>query len=165
MAKGREEAKKVREEKRARFLAKLFEDNKHLASLLKNNNIAKLVLITLYLGEGTKNPKHSTLTFGNSNPRVIKLFLGLFRRCYKIDESKFRCTVQCRADQNVKELEQYWHSITKIPLGSFYKARIDPRTVGKKSRKPEYKGVCRIDFFSSWVLNDILKAIEVIAGR
>jgi len=77
------------------------------------------------------------------------VFVDLMRKCYKIDESKFRCTVQCRADQNIKELEFFWSKTTDIPLKQFYKARVDKRTIGQISRKKDYKGVCRIDYFSS----------------
>jgi hypothetical protein len=163
--KGRKSALRVTRENRKLYMANLLERNKHLLDLLKSRDIAKIVLITLYLGEGSKSPKHGSLTFGNSDPRIIRLFLKLFRKCYKIDETKLRCTVQCRADQDTNKLEQFWQKITKIPLNKFYGARIDPRTIGQKSRNPEYKGVCRIDYFSAEVLNDILKAIEIIAGR
>lgn len=162
---GRVRALRVNREKRNAYLTRLFEKNKYLADLVEGSDVAKVALATLYLGEGTKNPKRGLLTFGNSDPRVISLFLKLLRKCYRVDEMKFRCTVQCRADQNTRELRRYWRSITKIPYNRFYDTRIDPRTVGKKTRSVGYKGVCRIDYFSSEVFNDILKAIEVIAGR
>lgn len=162
---GLERAMKIRRESRENYLSNLIEKNKYLADLLENKNVAKIVLVSLYLGEGSKNPKRGSVMFGNSDPRVIKLFLNLIRKCYKINESKFRCTVQCRAGQNIKELERFWQNVTKIPTDQFYGSRIDLRTVGQKLKKPEYKGVCRIDYFSADMLNDILKAIEVIAGR
>ena len=162
---GSARAVEIRKEIREHYLENLFEKNKYLGKLLAEQDIAKLVLATLYLGEGSKNPKRGSVVFGNSDPRVIGLFLELFRRCYKLDETKFRCTVQCRADQDIPKLESFWHKVTQIPRNQFYGARIDQRTVGQKSMKPDYKGVCRIDYFSAEVLNDILKVIEVITGR
>ncbi|PIR44326.1 hypothetical protein COV23_00575 [Candidatus Wolfebacteria bacterium CG10_big_fil_rev_8_21_14_0_10_31_9] len=100
--------------------------------------------------------------FGNSDPNIIYLFLKLLRYCYDIDENKFRCTLQDRADQNIKKLEKFWRLVTKIPKKQFYKARIDPRTIGKISKKPEYKGVCVIDYFSADILNEFKKIVEVI---
>ncbi len=121
--------------------------------------VAKLMLVMLYLGEGAKNKKGS-LMLGNSDPAIVRLFLQLLRKCYKIDESKFRCTVQCRADQDINFLEKFWSNVTQIPSRQFYKARIDPRTIGKPTKKSDYKGVCVIDLFSAHIFNEI----KIIAG-
>ena len=101
---------------------------------------------------------------GNSEPLVIRLFLNLLRYCYNIDESKFRCTLQCRADQNIPKLEKFWSQITNIPLAQFYKARIDPRTIGKPSNNPNYKGVCRIDYFSGDIFMELKQIMSLILG-
>lgn len=113
-----------------------------------NKSIKKVLLAVLYLAEGSKSPR-GALMFGNSDEHIILMFVNLLRECYTIDEAKFRCTVQCRSDQDVKTLEEFWAYTTKIPLSQFYRARIDKRTIGQKSRKAAYKGVCRIDYFSS----------------
>ena len=92
--------------------------------------------------------------------------MNLLRHYYTIDESKFRCTLQCRADQNIQELENFWANITGISKNKFYKARIDPRTINKSSRKKDYKGVCRIDYFSAEVFIDLMSAAKNICeGR
>ncbi|MEW6616896.1 MAG: hypothetical protein AB1333_00535 [Patescibacteria group bacterium] len=157
-----EKKKRIKNEKNVFF----FEKNKNLFHLLDNKNIAKIVLTTLYLGEGSKNPNRGSIVFGNSDPKIISLFLELLRKNYVIDETKFRCTVQCRVGQDINTLENFWVGVTKIPRKQFYLARIDPRTRGIISKKPDYKGVCRIDYFSAEVLNDLLGSIKVITmGR
>ena len=154
--------KKKRELKNKEFLKR----NKNLYSVINNPDTSRIALAILYLGEGFKNPKRSIVTFGNSDPKTIRLFLYLIKKCFAINETKFRCTVQCRADQDIKYLENFWQKITKISKNQFYKARIDPRTIGKPSKKLDYKGVCRIDYFSADVLNEILSIIEIITkGR
>lgn len=143
--------------KRNKYLNSVRERVIHLTKSIKNIDTAKISLAMLYLGEGSKNK--SSLVFGNSNPEVIALFLKLLRYCYNMDERKFRCTVQCRADQNIKELEKFWATVTKISSKQFSKAQVDPRTIGKPSKKPNYKGVCRIDYFSA----DIFLELKIIA--
>ena len=160
--KGMEVARIINKERRVKYLDSIVERNKHLSLILKNINVAKTVLSILYLGEGAKNIKRGSLYFGNSDPFIIDLFLNLIRKCYTIDESKFRCTVLCRADQNVKDLESFWTKITKIPPKQFYKTRIDPRTIGKPSRNLHYKGVCKIDYFSADVFLDLMTIPKVI---
>lgn len=136
--------------------------NGHLRDLLRDKNVAKIALAVLFLGEGFKNPKRGSLAFGNSDSLTISLFLFLLRHCYDIDERKFRCTLQCRADQNIRKLEKFWSKATGIPLAQFYKARIDPRTIGKPSKNLDYKGVCRIDYFSSDIFYEILSIPRII---
>jgi len=132
-----------------------------LKKRLDNPGVAKIALAMLYLGEGAKK-KRGSLMFGNSDPRIIKLFLSLLRNSYDICESKFRCTLQCRDSQDIKSLEHFWSNIANVPLDQFYKARVDPRTLGKKIRNTDYKGVLRIDYFSADVYNEIIKIIEII---
>jgi hypothetical protein len=159
--KGRAIALIVNRIKREKYLQSVNNRNIHLATKLKNRDTAKIALAMLYLGEGSKTQKGS-LMFGNSDPSIVSLFLRLLRYCYNIDENKFRCTLQCRADQNIKKLEKFWSKITKIPLTQFYKARIDPRTVGKLSKKPDYKGVCRIDYFSADLFIELKQIAEIV---
>jgi len=158
--KGRALALAVNRIKREQYLQSVYNRVSHLGKIFKNKEVAKISLTILYLGEGSKT--RSSIMFGNSDPIIISLFLRLLRYCYKIDESKFRCTLQCRADQDIKSLENFWSGVTKIPINKFYKARVDARTVGKVSKKLDYKGVCRIDYFSADLFNELTKIIEVV---
>ncbi|MDP3015029.1 MAG: hypothetical protein Q8N28_01290 [bacterium] len=133
----------------------------HLKKFIENKDISKIALAMLYLAEGRKKNTGS-LMFGNSNQDIINLFFYLLRYCYNIDEKKFRCTVQCRADQDMQRLEKYWSKITKVSLKQFYKSRIDPRTIGKPSKKLDYKGVCRVDYFSSDIDIELKKIAKII---
>ena len=111
--------------------------------------VAILILSTLYWCEGAKYPSHNGIRFGSSDPEMIRLFITLLRCCYAIDENKFRLTIQCRADQNAKELTIFWQEITKIPPTKTYKAQIDKRSVGIPTQKLSYKGVCVIEYLDS----------------
>lgn len=160
--KAREKAVAVNQAKRQAYLNSVLASNQYLVNVLKNKDTAKIALAMLYSGEGGKSWQKASLDLGNSDPSVIKLYLRLLRYCYIIDESKFRCAVQCRADQNTDNLQRFWIRITGIPNRQFYRARIDKRTIGKSTRKPDYKGVCRIDYFSARLFTDIMQTIKII---
>lgn len=162
LKKARVKALKTNQDKRNEYLQKLKTANLHLNNILKNKDVAKITLASLYLAEGTK--RSGSTNFGNSNPGIIKLYLKLLRFCYQIDENKFRCTLQCRADQNIKKLEKFWSSITKIKPSQFYKAQVDARTVGKKTMQLHYKGVCRIDYFNADIYNELKVIGEMITN-
>ncbi|PIS42822.1 MAG: hypothetical protein COT24_01690 [Candidatus Kerfeldbacteria bacterium CG08_land_8_20_14_0_20_40_16] len=163
LKKAREIAVQVNRIRREKYLANLRTKNLYLINKI-TKDVSKIALAVLFLGEGSKSVK-GTVIFGNSDPAIIQLFLGLLRKCYKIDESKFRCTVQCRADQDTVKLEQYWSKITRISLNQFYKARIDPRTVNRPTLKLDYKGVCRIDYFSADVYNELKVIYQLICQQ
>jgi hypothetical protein len=159
---GQKIAVKINQIKRQKYLESIENRVKHLKKVINNKDVAKIAVAMLFLGEGSKSKTRGSLVFGNSDPDVIHLFLNLLRFCYKIDKIKFRCTLQCRADQNIKELEKFWSKTTDIPLAQFYKAQVDPRTIGKPSKKLEYKGVCRIDYFSADIFIELTKIGELL---
>ena len=102
----------------------------------------KVSLAMLYLGEGAKWKGHSGLMLGSSDPNIILLYISLLRKCYKINPTQLKCRISYRVDQNIRQLEKYWSTITKIPQENFYKTKPDPRTKGKKTKKIDYHGVC-----------------------
>ena len=160
---GRATALLVNKARREKYIQEVKNRVFHLSKKLEDKDVAKIALAMLYLGEGAK--KRGSVMFGNSDPAVIQLFLKLLRYCYNIDERKFRCTVQCRFDQNIEELEIFWSKFTQIPRDLFYKPQIDKRTMGSTTRKIGYKGVCRIDYFSGDIFMELMQAIDVLEKK
>ena len=132
--------------KRQEFLRRLDKINLKTARLIHNHETAKIALAMLCLGEASKYKSSRSFSLGSTDQRIIIIFLTLLKKGFNFKQIKVRCTVQCRADQNIEELEKFWLDITKIPKTQFYKAQIDPRTVGKLTVKKNYKGVLRIDY-------------------
>ncbi len=136
-------------------------NNQNLRGSLDDHLNGKLFLAGLYLCAGSFT-RRGSLMFGNAHPGLIRLFLKLLRQTFPVEESKLRCTVQCRADHDVEQLERFWSQVTGIPRHQFYTARIDARSVGRKSVRPDYHGVCRIDYFSADVYHELQAIRSVI---
>lgn len=163
--KQREKALRVLRRKQQEHLQSIRKNAKQLSPVMKDSGVVKVCLALLYWCEGS-GFRRSSVTFGNSNPGIISVFMQWLRDSYVIDEKKFRCTLQCRADQNIERLQRYWSRITQIPLRQFYTARVDPRTIGKPSSKRGYKGVCRVDYFSASIYHELKLIPEVLfTGR
>jgi hypothetical protein len=126
-----------------------------LKKLMIDRDVALIALSMLCLGEASKT---NNLYLGSSDVRIIRLFIGLLKKCFDFDLEKMRCAVQCRADQNTQALEEYWINETGIPKRLFYKARIDPRTVGKRTERLDYKGVLRVDYMD----REVQKSLKVL---
>jgi len=156
------EANKI---KRQAFLSQLDKINKPIADLINTYEPAKIALAMLCLGEASKYKATKSFNLGSSDPRIIVIFLALLKICFDFNPEKVRCTVQCRADQNIEELEQFWQQVTGVPKRLFYKAQIDPRTVGKPTRKLDYKGVLRVDYLDTKVQLELESLSDLIYNR
>jgi len=153
--------------KRETFLKHTSQANVPIAAKIKNRDVAKIALAMLCLGEASKSKGGaSSFSLGNSDPRIVQLFIHLLQACFdSFSFDKMRCTVQCRADQNIEELESFWINITGVPRELFYPSRIDPRTIGKPTKKKEYKGVLRVDYFDSKVWIELETLADLVYNQ
>jgi len=138
-----EKARIVHKLNRDHYLKSLELRNTHLKKFLKNNEIAKLLLAMLYLGEGAKWKSHRGLQLGSSSPEIVKLYLSLLERCFCVHRKNLTAMIYHRMDQNLGSLIRFWSKCTGIPASNFYKSKPDVRTRGRKTWK-EYRGVCAI---------------------
>lgn len=137
--------------KRERFLRALLTNNNHLTKRLRDKDILKMLLSILHLGEGSKWRSHSGLVLGSSDPDIVRLYIRLLYLCYGIKPEQLKCRISYRADQNIRALQTYWSRVTSIPIVNFYKTTPDPRTIGKPTKKKDYKGVCVVSSAGSHI--------------
>lgn len=103
----------------------------------------ELLMAMFYLAEGGKT--ENCFTVANSNPEILKGIINLQRFLYKLDESKFRCCLHLRNDQDEKILKTFWSKALNIPEYKFTKTAFDKRTI--KKTYDHYKGVCVVNYF------------------
>lgn len=112
-----------------------------LKSIPKNVAVLELALAFLYLGEGAKTNSQTGL--GSSDPRIAKFFVYCLRKIYNVPVKSIRCYLHLRADQDPKEMFQFWSHELGLSRVNFGKASIDKRTEGRPTY-PHYRGVCAI---------------------
>ena len=137
--------------------------NAAIVPLASTSEGAKLLLAALYWAEGSKN-RRGDLVLGNSDPAMIALFISLLKRCYPIEGGKFRGRLQCRADQDIAELERYWVGISGIPYAQLYPTFVDSRSRGRRTKKLDYKGVFVVNYFSADVSHDLITVMGMLRG-
>lgn len=120
--------------------------NETLSQINLDKNCKEALLTMLYLGEGFKIK--SAIGLGNSNPNIMKSFIGLLRSIYEIDESKFRIFLHLRHDQIDVFEKNFWSKTLLIPENKFGKTQFDKRTEGSKTWK-EYHGVCSLYYYDA----------------
>jgi hypothetical protein len=109
--------------------------------------LAKSVLSALYWAEGSKNDSNG-ITFANTDPNLLKLFITLLRRCYDINEKRIRIRLNLHWYHSKEEVQQYWSRLLDIPIDQFKKTYVKKRSQTKRFRK-NYMGICFIRYSDS----------------
>lgn len=135
----------IREKTRQRKLDSDLEAKILLKKIKNSRETDALLCSILYWAEGSK--VGSLVTFTNSDPEMISIFLRLFRSAFNLNESKFRCLVHVHEYHNDIDEKQYWSKITAIPLSQFNRSYLKPHT-GKR-KKLNYHGTISIRYYDS----------------
>jgi predicted transcriptional regulator len=108
-----------------------------------SDDIILLFCAMIYQCEGSKSINDS-ITFTNSDSNLIRNFLFLFRKSFKLDESKFRIVMHLHDYHNEKAQMKYWSDITNIPNNQFLKTYNKPTNGVYK--KEGYQGCIQIRY-------------------
>ncbi len=153
----------AKKRKREIFLKSLQEKNNYLVKYI-NKDVCRLLLSVLYLAEGGKYERGCSLCLGSSDSKMVRFYLALLHKCFTVSEDKLRARICCRHDQNIKEIEGFWQFVTEIPPSQFYRTYVDKRTIGKKTKRKEYKGVCSVYYFDTKIHLEIEQLYSQIMG-
>ena len=105
-----------------------------------------MVGLGLYWGEGYKKGSQE-LGFTNSDPALILFYVEWLNRIYNIEPDSLilRVSINMQHKERIKEVVEYWSSLTQIPLSQFTKSSLI-KTTSKKvyaNTAPHY-GTLRI---------------------
>jgi len=108
---------------------------KNIGYLLKRDLF--LMGIILYWAEGSKTQR-GVVKFSNSDPKIIKLMMLFFNKICRVSKRKFRGYIHIHPHLNVRKAENYWSSISGIPLNQFYKTylKVNRASKNKKNSLP-----------------------------
>ena len=110
------------------------------------------MLSLMYFCEGNKNDQF--VGFTNSDLELTKLFITLLRKCFDLDESKFRACVHVHDYHNITKQQAVWSEAISIPLNQFTLPYCKPSThVAKKSG---YQGCVRVSYYDAHVSRVLL---------
>lgn len=145
-------ANKKKREKRLEVLK--INVKKEVDSLMINNDVGKLILSMLYWAEGSKG--RDILGIANTDPRILLLFITLLRRCYTLDESKFRLRIYIHHYHDEDKLKNYWSNLLEIDKGLFHKSHRKQRNANKRFRR-NFGGICTIRYNSVGLKDELLE--------
>lgn len=126
---------------------------KELSTIALNNLQSKILCSLIYWCEGTKN-HYEGATFINSDPQLVHTFMHLFRKSFRIEESKLRACIHLHEYHDPNKQLAFWSYITNIPPHQFIKPYMKPHT-GKRTRK-NYPGCISIRYGSNDTARQLL---------
>lgn len=132
-----------------------------LSKIKFNQEVYKLLCSLLLWAEGEKWTS-SYVSFINSDPITISLFLKLLRLSFLIQEDKLRALVHIHEYHDNHKLKIFWSQITKIPLLQFNKSYLKPHT--QKRIRENYKGTIRIRYYDSKIALELHSLYNTFAG-
>lgn len=127
------------------------------STLSPMENDLKLAGIMLYWGEGAKT--NNSVSFANSNPEMIGVFLLFLRRICGVDEDRIKMMIHMYPDQSGIFLQDFWSMATGIKPDHFNKPQILAGKKGTYKNKSVY-GTATIRYADKKLLMLILKWIE-----
>ncbi len=126
-----------------------------LKSLKESVAVDKLALGLLYWAEGAKYKGVSGLTFVNTDPTLMRLFVTLLRRAYPLDEKRFRVRIHLHYYHEKTRLTNFWSRHLQIPKSQIATPLVKPRST-KKRFKRNSKGICLLRYLDSSIRRQIL---------
>lgn len=129
---------------------------------LNNNENQKIILAMLYWAEGTKGG--TVVSFTNTDPRLVSLFVTLLRLTFEIDESKFRVRLHLHDYHDEDAAREFWSKLLRIPQNKFYKSY---RKEGGKEKtfRRNYGGICNVKYNSVYLQERIMAYARYIAEK
>jgi chaperonin cofactor prefoldin len=121
--------------------------------------VYKLLCSFLFWSEGNKIT--TSVSFINSDPEMIEVFLFLLRKSYKIDEKKFRDLVHIHEYHDENNILNYWSKISNIPIEQFSKSYLKPHTGIRK--KENYLGSFRIRYYDAKIAKELTYIYKVFS--
>ena len=118
-----------------------------------------LIGVALYWAEGTKEKDFhhgSGVSFNNSDPRMIKIFIKWLLESCKISKDRISCEIYIHENSknDVNEAKKYWSKVTGFTIGKFDKVYFKKNKIktNRKNIGNLYYGLLRVKVSASSIL-------------
>ena len=131
----------------------------HIGVLTERDRL--MYALALYAGEGSKSD--DKIVFANSDPQLVRVFLGWLRRAFDIDESRLRMRLYLHEDLDLDRALQFWSVTTSIPVGQFQKTFRAPADHTMRGNRHVY-GCAGLVYCSSLLHRRVMAMIAAVTS-
>ncbi len=110
-----------------------------------DRNTQSIICSMIYFCEGAKSMNN--VTFVNSDPQLIALFLKLLRSSFSVKEEKIRILMQLHDYHDEKKQRSFWSKITAVPTSQFHRSYI--KESNHFFKKEGYQGCVMVRYYDS----------------
>jgi transposase-like protein len=123
--------------------------------------------VMLYWGEGDKANKNA-VRLSNSDPEVVRFFLGFLRTYFGLEDSRVRVTCNLFADHVIRQpqIERYWLDVLNLPETALRASTVNvysKYSQKKRQNKLPY-GTCRLAVHDTRIVQSIFGSIQEYGG-
>jgi len=133
------------------------EANSFAGNVIKKSNNSKwffqLILAMIYWCEGNKSLK-DLVFFTNSDPMLIRTFIGLLRGTFSLNEKKFRVCMHLHSYHDEVAQKKFWSRVTGIPEEQFIKSYQKKHT--SKQTHKGYQGCVQVRYYDVRIARKLL---------
>jgi len=116
--------------------------------------------ISLYWGEGDRKMKNGLVRLGNTDWRIIALFIEFLEKIAKVPKEKIKLSLTLYPDLSEEKCKIFWSQKCKIPLKQFYKTQF---IRGRHPTKRLSYGICSVVVSSRRLKEKIFTWINLFA--
>lgn len=127
-------------------------------------DVLRAMLGMLYWAEGTKHEAATSLTFTNTDPALVHLYITLLRQCISAEESKFRVRLHLHHYHSREAAVTFWSKLLRVPSKQFGKIYIKQRNANKKFRR-NFMGICFVIYHDAAVLRELMAFARSLGTR
>jgi hypothetical protein len=117
----------------------------------------------LYWCEGSKHKRVGSVSFMNSDPKMIKYFLYTLRKSFNLDEKKFRGLIHLHEYHDPQKQLDFWSKITKIPKKQFNNPYLKSHT--GKNKRSNYPGCLSIRYYDNKIYKELIFIITTLLEK
>jgi hypothetical protein len=117
--------------------------------------------LALYAGEGSKT--EGAVSLANTDPVLMKLFVGWLRSSFAIDEARLRMKLHLHDDLDLAAATRFWSLATGVPVAQFTKPS-RPRSGPRRMSKRHLNGCATIVYNCSLTHRRVMAMIEAVSS-
>ena len=118
----------------------------------------------LYWAEGAQD--RNTVSFVNSDPEMVRVFMRFLRESYEVEPNKIRVRIAYYTANGIsqREVEQFWLAVTGLPKRQL-RTGINPIAKNSKRAVRQLRyGTCTVRVYSTELAQRIRGAIQAYVG-
>lgn len=118
-----------------------------------------LIGVSIYWGEGYKGEKNGAIKVGNTDPKMLLVFVDFLQKICKVPKSRIKAWMLLYPDNSIEESLNFWSKQINIEKQNFYKSTV---IEGRHKSRRLPHGVCTVGITNKYIKTKLLEWIKFL---